>query len=432
MEAAITEILPNTRHFLCTWHLSKNLITHVKRNLFSSKADYDKFMSSYWMICMRSDTSSVELFDSEWAELLVPIRSGPPSDGRTNALEWLESLYRRRHRWAARYTYASLTLAIHSTQRGEAVHSAIDRFCSASMPLTTLLEKLDSYGQDVDLRGETRDTLRCMRFLRRELEQAVPPIISSAARIVTPYAVAILRAQWVQSLHYSVQAVGNDMYLVTRLAPTVLSSATAPSIKEHAEDADDGVGGTIFSQQRTTSLAGCSCQYPVCTGLACRHQFAVAAHLQMHDARRLHTARHWKLMDDEERVSLLCQLLNAPPGKILDKPLPVHGIMLKADRFALLMSEFRGVAGTASESPQTSEWLLGELHRLSRLLTEQVLPVAWRGVGTSAKRPRHSASRVSQPSMEAPPVGAPVNVPSRGRPKQARFPSHWERYSSQL
>jgi hypothetical protein len=42
-------------------------------------------------------------------------------------LEWLDSLYRRRESWAARFTWQTLTLAIHSTQRGEVVHSAVDQ-----------------------------------------------------------------------------------------------------------------------------------------------------------------------------------------------------------------------------------------------------------------------------------------------------------------
>ena len=72
------------------------------------------------------------------------------------------------------------------------------------MLLTNLLERLDAYGENVDVRAETRDTLRCLRLLQREQLQSVPPIISSFARMVTPYAVTLLQAQWLQSLHYSV------------------------------------------------------------------------------------------------------------------------------------------------------------------------------------------------------------------------------------
>ena len=102
MAAAIARVLITTLHFLCTWHLSKNLLTHIKPALFPSPAGCDAFMSDWWAICMRSDTSCIGSFDSEWAALLAPIRNGPPSDGRTVALDWLDSLYQRRANASAR------------------------------------------------------------------------------------------------------------------------------------------------------------------------------------------------------------------------------------------------------------------------------------------------------------------------------------------
>ncbi len=371
MAAAMARILITTLHFLCTWHLSKNLLTHIKPALFPSPAGCDAFMSDWWAICMRSDTSCIGSFDNEWAALLAPIRNGLPSDGRAAALDWLDSVYQRRKQWAARFTWGTLTLAIHSSQRGEAVHSAIDRFCSASMLLTNLLERLDAYGENVDVRAETRDTLRCLRLLQREQLQSVPPIISSFARIVTPYAVTLLQAQWQQSLHYTVELQQNGVYLVKRISSAAAAAAVpeALSVQDQAADAGDGVGGTpAFSAARTTSLALCSCQFPSSTGLACRHQLAIAAHLQMHDASRLVTAQHWQQLDEEQRASLLRQLFAAPPATVCDGPLPRQGMMLRADRLALVMSEFRGIAGAASEAPEATEWLLSELQRVARAL----------------------------------------------------------------
>ena len=410
MAAAIARILVATLHFLCTWHLSKNALAHIKPALFSSPAGCDAFMSDWWTMCMRSDTSCIGSFDSEWAALLAPIRNGPPSDGRTAALDWLDSLYQRRKQWAARFTWGTLTLAIHSSQRGEAVHSAIDRFCSASMLLTNLLERLDAYGENVDVRAETRDTLRCLRLLQREQLQSVPPIISSFARMVTPYAVTLLQAQWLQSLHYTVELQQNSVYLVKRISSAAAAAAVPAtlSVQDQAADAGDGVGGTpAFSAARTTSLASCSCQFPSSTGLACRHQLAIAAHLQMHDASRLVTAQHWQLLDDEQRASLLRQLFAAPPATLCDGPLPRHGMMLKSDRFALVMSEFRGIAGAASEAPEATEWLLSELQRVARALrTAASVSAADATAGASAGRGKGKGTEKARGTIAAAAVEA--------------------------
>ena len=392
MAAAILAVfcLLGTLHFLCTWHLSKNLLTHVKPSLFSAPAGLESFTAAWWTLCLRSDASSVAAFASEWDALLAPIRAGPFSEARTSALEWLNSLYQRREKWAARFTWQTLTLTIHSTQRGEAVHSAVERFCSASMLLTVLLQRLDEYGVSVDVRAETRDVLRCLRLLQREQNQAVAPIISSASRFLTPYAVLLLTAQWQQSLQYKVTTLEDGLHRVERLSPAAATHML--TIAEQAADAADGVGGTpTFSTARTTSLVECSCQFPCSVGLPCRHQLAVAAQLQMHDAGRLVSVAHWRLLAEEERAALVRGLLSAPLPAPATQP-TAREIMSKTDRFALLMSEWRGVAGAACESPAATEWALTEVARVGGALRSVAAPAAGaapaaaprrRGVGTA-------------------------------------------------
>jgi len=85
----------------------------------------------------------------------------------------------------------------------------------------------------------------------------------------------------------------------------------------------------------------------------------------------------------------------------------------------------------ASDSDDVPIGLRGERFQSLRALPPgEALVLAPTGDG--AKRKREDVSRAPRPGgEEAPPVGAPAHVPSRGRPKQARFKSHWERRSSQ-
>ena len=103
------------------------------------------------------------------------------------------------------------------------------------MLLTNLLVRLDAYGENIDVRAEPRDTLRCLRLLQREQMQSVPPIISSFARIVTPYAVTLLQTQWLQSLHHTVELQQNNVYRVERIA--CIASAAFFRFKNQATDA---------------------------------------------------------------------------------------------------------------------------------------------------------------------------------------------------
>jgi hypothetical protein len=61
------------------------------------------------------------------------------------ALEWLKQLGARAPKWAALWTYAHLTLDIHSTQRAEAIHSALCHIILASDKLAKVLEKLADF-----------------------------------------------------------------------------------------------------------------------------------------------------------------------------------------------------------------------------------------------------------------------------------------------
>ena len=69
MAAAIRSALPNTSHLLCTYHLSKNLYTHIKP-LFNHKAGnakemWEKFCNCWWKICKKQDAETCNSFDAE-------------------------------------------------------------------------------------------------------------------------------------------------------------------------------------------------------------------------------------------------------------------------------------------------------------------------------------------------------------------------------
>ena len=412
MAAAAAAVLLSTLHLLCIWHLSKNLLTNVKPAAFLTLAAHKAFMDGWWKICLQSDKSSVATFDREWAALLEPLKSGVPSRAKTSALEWLDSLYARRKRWAARWTYGTLTYTMHSTGRGEAVHSALKAFCSASMLLTSLLVKLDTYSEQVSVRSDMRGVLRCLRLVARDSKGTVPPLLRSAALLLQPYPHALLEAQHVQSMQYVVRDCGEGQYRVQRVDGGG-SSASEPqvSIEEQAADAADGIGGTpAFACVRICTLQACSCQTDSSLGLPCRHQLAVARQLQVIDATQLKFARHWLLVTDAQRAQQVRLLLATPPPAHPGGAPPRPGL-LKADRLAVLQNDFRSIAAAASETPGFTEWLRGELQRVGSAL---------RGAasGTGAQHlPFHSLPAQPHRARPLPPSGAAAGGgggPARG------------------
>ena len=107
---AIKNILPETTHLLCTYHLSKNLLTHVKP-IFTgiksgSKEKWIIFCREWWKICKKQDALSDTQFETEW-DMLINLAEESRVSGSNNSvlncsLRWLQNLKERKKQWAAR------------------------------------------------------------------------------------------------------------------------------------------------------------------------------------------------------------------------------------------------------------------------------------------------------------------------------------------
>ena len=383
MAAAFLLVFLTALHYLCIWHLSKNVLTNVPAALFKGDG-HAAFMDGFWKICLHTDSSFAgDAFEMAWDSLLNPLRRGERSAARTAALDWLQFLYERRQKWAACYTWGTLTLTIHSSQRAEGLHSGIERWRKPNMLLTELLAHLDSFGAGINLRADTAEVLRCLRLLTQDQAGTLAPILASFMQIVTPFACMVVRAQWLQSLQYRVipTATANE-YLVERIAVPLPQLTASNAVENMGKDAYDGMGGSgPFSLQRRTSLQRCSCQWSDSVGLPCRHELAVASYEQVHDARMLVAVQHWKLVSDDERLLLVRRLLQAPPparaGAAAAAVLP--GALNRHDRFGLLMSAWRAVADQAALRPDVTEWALAEAQRVAGALRGAPLRAAGDG-----------------------------------------------------
>ena len=82
--------------------------------------------------------------------------------------EWLAALAEKREQWAACWTYKCLTYGLHSTQRIEAVHSAVQQYCKKSMLVTKLREELDRHAESAGSRSETTAIRNALKNSNRD------------------------------------------------------------------------------------------------------------------------------------------------------------------------------------------------------------------------------------------------------------------------
>ena len=215
MAAAITQIYPSAIHLLCTFHLGQNIVSHIKP-LFNgrnenSRENWNTLLHCWWKTCKKQDYYSRDNFDEEWKHLLslIDLRKNVTNEKTYNsAQKFMKSLYDKRQQWAARWTWQHLTLGAHSTQRSESVHSCIKQFLNSHTLLTQLATKIDENRQTTSCQNEGRATRLALKLgydssTRHSIEKNLK---------ITPFSLAIVRAQIAQCLQYSMESLPTEEY----------------------------------------------------------------------------------------------------------------------------------------------------------------------------------------------------------------------------
>jgi hypothetical protein len=180
MAGAVKKVFPSAVHLLCVYHIYTNLFKHMKPLFGGTKGNphWRAFVDMFWKIARRTERRSRAAFDQEWAQLtrMAETHSANHEEkARKLALEWLASLGKSREQWAARWTWQHLTLEIHSTQRAEAIHSAIAQILKSSDSLQVLFEKLDAFESDRTVRQFMERRRRQLIHVRTADQRARAP-----------------------------------------------------------------------------------------------------------------------------------------------------------------------------------------------------------------------------------------------------------------
>ncbi|GKE10881.1 FAR1-related sequence 5-like protein, partial [Tanacetum coccineum] len=90
MKVAIKEIFPDSRHYLCMWHIMKKLVGKVGPNLCSN-TDFKKCLCDIvW-----TDRIDPDVFECEWNSIML--------DFKLNEHKWLNDMFGKRYNWIPAY-----------------------------------------------------------------------------------------------------------------------------------------------------------------------------------------------------------------------------------------------------------------------------------------------------------------------------------------
>jgi hypothetical protein len=295
MAAAIHSALPETRHLLCTWHLSQTLIKNTK-GWFSGpgagKAFYN-FYGAWWELCKISDVHFKQVFDAEYDKWLQLV----PEAHRESV--WLRRyIYNTRQMWCYSWTWEFSTLGCHSTQRSESIHSVVGSLLQNQSTLIEVIVSLQNWANTKQYQAQSRFYRFCSEVATGNMQQG--RLVQGMMKSFSEHAIKLVTANLHRSIEYFVEPVADNdtTFKVFRHAGSVQSSFLGP-VQWVNEVLTQSLSALELNNV-STAVAGrmdrashvhdffplfrdcffsdgevCSCQYPTMQGLPCEHNLAV-------------------------------------------------------------------------------------------------------------------------------------------------------------
>lgn len=134
LKAAIAELLPDTRHCFCLWHV----LDKIPKRLEYSSVWLDSFMEKFNKCIYRSWTE--EQFEKRWWKLLEKFKLLED--------EWMRSLYEDRVHWVPVFMRGISFGGLSSASRSQCLNSSFDKYVNSDTSLREFLEKYKTLLED--------------------------------------------------------------------------------------------------------------------------------------------------------------------------------------------------------------------------------------------------------------------------------------------
>ncbi|KAF2283957.1 hypothetical protein GH714_017579 [Hevea brasiliensis] len=161
MRKAITEVMPNTRHRFCLWHILCNV-----PEKFKGVVDYDSACLEFKAIIY--DSLIIEMFERNWNEFVV--KHGLERN------EWLSKLYVDREYWVPFYLNHTFWAGMVLTQRSESMHAYFDEEFEKYREIERLFQEASDLAYDDNK----------VRFVKQRLAELKQDLLSWNDGMIAP------------------------------------------------------------------------------------------------------------------------------------------------------------------------------------------------------------------------------------------------------
>lgn len=265
MRSAIEDVMPQAKHRLCAWHLSRNANTNLK---------CDEKLKAFNR-CMRK-FQTVEQFEVMWHDMVEKF-------DLHNSF-WINMMYEKRDKWAQAFFRNHFMAGMRSTQRCEGMNRFIKDSIGSGMKLVEVVPRMDRALMRLR-NNQVRDDFNTMNSTP-VLETHLKDLENHAASIYT-YDVF----KWVR------KEIRKESQATLRQGPEyfedghrvyTMSAYKRPDF-EHKVVYYHGKN----TESATDPIMVCSCNMFQYRGVPCRHMFTVMKHEHINEIPKSLIVKRW-------------------------------------------------------------------------------------------------------------------------------------------
>ncbi|KAG2690939.1 hypothetical protein I3760_09G214000 [Carya illinoinensis] len=242
MAKAIAEVLPNTTHRLCLWHILQKFPEHLA-HVYNKFLDFGKDFCH----CIH-DTITTDEFEQEWGGILAKYE--------LIGNNWLQSLYSRRDKWIPAYLRSTFCAGMSTTQRSESINKFFKDYVRSSTMVSDFVYQYEKVLDARYFKEKEKDvrTNSSQAILKTPLK-----IEEEAALIYTRKSFLIFQDELFNSLRYKATKLSKDGERKTY--GVLISGKEKPLYHVTLENGDE--------------YATCTCRMWEFMGFLCRHILCV-------------------------------------------------------------------------------------------------------------------------------------------------------------
>ncbi|XP_020585155.1 protein FAR1-RELATED SEQUENCE 5-like [Phalaenopsis equestris] len=165
MATAISEILPNTRHRLCQWHIYKKLPTKIHCGV------RNRIVSNLFYKCLSKCESEEELDDTY--RMMIEI-------GNLQDNIWLDDMYKIRQKWSTAFNEDVFGMRILSAQRSESTNNICHGVSKPTSSITDCFLGIENVMRTWK-RNEKDEDFKCDQYMITLVAKSSPILRQAAA-----------------------------------------------------------------------------------------------------------------------------------------------------------------------------------------------------------------------------------------------------------